>query len=161
MLLLIGCSKPSAEEMYNKGVDAQNAEQYDAAIDLYQELIKAYPDSTQTPKAIYAIGNIYYNKGNLYKSLEYYRQLVKNYPYHATSSNAAFSIANIYNDRLKQYDSAKIAYESFIKEYPDDHLVKSAKFSLKYLGKSDEEIFNIIQQLAEEETRSLKKTKKK
>jgi hypothetical protein len=42
-LILIGCSKPSAEEMFNQGVDAQKAEQYDAAIASFQELIKAYP----------------------------------------------------------------------------------------------------------------------
>ncbi len=47
LILMTGCSKPSAEEMFKKGVDAQLAQQYNDAIASYEELIKTYPDSAR------------------------------------------------------------------------------------------------------------------
>jgi TolA-binding protein len=162
VLTFIGCSKPSAEEMFNKGADAQRAEQYDAAIESYQELIKTYPDSARTPEAYYAVGAIYQNQKRSYHlAIDFYKQLVQKYPRHATSSNAAFIIGFIYNNELKQYDSAKIAYEYFIKNYPTDHLVNDAKFELLNAGKTPEEVFAAQRQLALEEDKSAKRAKKK
>jgi TolA-binding protein len=162
MLTFVGCSRPSAEEMFTKGVDAQRAEQYDAAIGLYQELINAYPDSVRTPEAYYAIGTIYQNQKRSYHlAIDFYKRLVQKYPGHATSSNAAFIIGFIYNNELKQYDSAKIAYEYFIKNYPADHLVKDAQFELSNVGKTPEEVLAVQHRLALEEDKSAKRTMKK
>jgi TolA-binding protein len=160
-LTFIGCSKPSAEEMFNKGVDSQRAEQYDAAIGLYQELISTYPDSARTPEAYYALGAIYQNQKRSYHlAIDFYKQLVLKFPRHATSSNAAFIIGFIYNNELKQYDSARIAYEYFIKNYPDDHLVNDAKFELSNVGKTAEEIFAAQRQAALAEEKKVKRAKK-
>ncbi|MBN1397440.1 MAG: tetratricopeptide repeat protein [Bacteroidetes bacterium] len=136
-----GCSKPSAEEMYKKGEDAQRAEQYDNALAAYQELTAAYPDSTRTPEAWYAIGIIYQNhKQSYHQAIQAYRHLVEKYPGHATSSSASFLIGFIYNNELKNVDSARIAYEDFLKRYPDNQLADDAKFELSNLGKSAGEI---------------------
>ena len=161
MFTLTGCSKPSAEEMFNKGVEAQKAEQYDAAIDLYRELIKAYPDSTRTPEAYYAMATIYQNHMHSYRqAIHKFRQLVKKYPDHATSPSASFLIGFIYNNDLKNIDSARIAYEDFIKQYPTNQLVASAQFELSNLGKDPSEILKAQAQVAQEETKPAKKKKK-
>jgi TolA-binding protein len=162
MFVLIGCSKPSAEEMFNKGVDAQKAEQYDAAIDSYRELVIAYPDSARTPEAWYAIGSIYQNQKHSYhQAIHAFRQLVEKYPNHATSSNASFLIGFIYNNDLKNIDSARIAYEDFLKRYPANQLVGSVQFELSNLGKDPSEILKAQSQVSQEETKPTKKVKKK
>ena len=159
---LVGCSKPSAEEMFNQGADAQKAEQYDAAIATYQELIKAYPDSARTPEAAYAIGTIYQNHRHSYhQAVQTYRFLVDKYPNHATASNASFLIGFIYNNELKNIDSARIAYEDFLKRYPTNQLVQSVQFELSNLGKDPSEILKAQTQMAQEEMKPAKRVKKK
>jgi TolA-binding protein len=157
----VGCSKPGAEEMFNKAVDAQKSDQYDAAIASFEELIKAYPDSSQSPKALYAIGAIYQNdKHSYHEAIQSFRRLVEKYPNHATASNASFLIGFIYNNDIKNIDSARIAYEDFLQRYPADHLVDPVKFELSNLGKDPEEILKARTLEAQGETKPSKKTKK-
>ena len=161
-LLFAGCSRKSAEEMFDKGLDAQKSGQFNNAITFYQDLINTYPDSARTPEAYYAVGSIYQNqKKDFYRAIDMYRQLIKKYPQHATSSNAAFLIGFMYNNDLKQYDSARIAYGEFIREYPTDHLVGDAQFELSTLGKTPEEILKAQTELAQESEQSQKKSRKK
>ena len=161
VFLLAGCSKPSAEEMFNKGSDAQKAEQYDAAIASFQELINAYPDSARTPEAVYAIGTIYQNnKHSYHQAIQSFRLLAEKYPNHATAANASFLIGFIYNNELKNTDSARIAYEYFLKRYPTNQLVESVKFELGNLGKDPAEILKAQARMAQEETNAAKKARK-
>jgi TolA-binding protein len=158
---LIGCSKPSAEEMFNKGMDSQKAEQYDNAIASFQELINAYPDSARTPEAIYAIGSIYQNRKHSYhQAIQTYRTLVEKYPNHATAANAFFLMGFIYNNELKNVDSARIIYEDFLKRYPANQLTESVQFELSNLGKDPSEILNAQTQIALKEIKPVKKIKK-
>jgi TolA-binding protein len=161
MITLVGCSKPSAEEMFNQGTDAQRAEQYDAAIATYQELINAYPDSARTPEAVYAIGSIYQNhKHSYHQAIQTFRLLVEKYPTHATAANASFLIGFIYNNELKNIDSARMAYEEFIKRYPTNPLVVSAQFEMTNLGKDPVEVLKAQAQIAQEGMKPSKKNKK-
>ena len=158
---LIGCSKPSAEEMFNQGTDAQKAEQYDEAITSFQALFNAYPDSARAPEALYAIGSIYQNQKHSYRqAIQSYRLLVEKYPNHATAANASFLIGFIYNNDLKNIDSARIAYEEFIKRYPTNQLVTSAQFEMTNLGKDPAELLKAQSQMAQEGLKPSKKVKK-
>jgi TolA-binding protein len=156
-----GCSKPSAEEMYKKGEDAQKADQYDAAIAAYQDLMNMYPDSARTPEAWYAVAGIYQNhKQSYHEAIAAYRHLVEKYPNHATSPSALFCIGYIYNNDIKNLDSARFAYEDFLNRYPTNQLVESVHFELNNLGKDPAEILKAQMQLAQEETKSVKEKKK-
>jgi hypothetical protein len=48
----------------------------------------------------------------------------------------------IYNNDLRQLDSAKIVYETFLKKYPDHELAASARFELETLGKDPSQTLN-------------------
>jgi TolA-binding protein len=136
--LIIGCSKPTAEQLFEKAQQAQIARSYDEALATFQELISLYPDSSKAQDAYYAIGYIYQNyKNEPHFAVHYYRQLVEKYPDHPTASNAAFLIGFIYANDLQQYDSARIAYEYFLQHYPNSPsgLLESAHFELQNLGK--------------------------
>lgn len=162
VFIFIGCSRPSAEEMFNKGVDAQRAEQFDSAIEAYRELIRLYPDSARTPEAYYAIASIYQNHKKSYnEAILTYRQIVEKFPNHATAPSASFLIGFIYNNDLKNVDSARSAYEDFIKRYPTNQLVGSAQFELQNLGKNPDEILKEQTKLAKKETKQAKNGKRK
>jgi len=161
VVLGIGCSKPTAEEMFKNGENAQKVEQYDEAIAAYQDLIQAYPDSVRTPEAYYALGTIYQNyKNDQHKALQFYHELVQKYPHHATSSNAAFVIGFIYNNELKQFDSARVAYAYFLEHYPNDPLAPSARFEIANLGKDPVAVLSSQAQQAKD-SHAAKKQKKK
>jgi TolA-binding protein len=161
MFALIGCSKQSAEDMFTKGQDAQKSEQYDDAINLYQDLIRAYPDSARTPEAVFAVGTIYENhKHSYHQAIQSFRFLVDKYPNHATAANASFLVGFIYNNDLKNIDSARIAYEDFLKRYPTNQLVESVKFEISNLGKDPADILKAQTQIAAAEMKPAKKAKK-
>ncbi len=161
-ILFIGCAKPNAEEMFNKGVEAQKSAQFTEAIAYYQDLIKTYPDSSRTPEAYYAVGTIYQNQLKSYhQAIASFRQLADKYPNHATATSALFLIGFIYNNDLKNVDSARLAYDEFLRRYPDNQLVPSVQFELKYLGKDATEIFNAQSQLAQDEKKPEPKKKAK
>ncbi len=161
-VLFIGCSKPSAEEMFNKGVDSQRASMFNDAIEAYNQLISTYPDSARTPEALYAIATIYQNHTQSYsQAIQTFSQFVEKYPDHPLAPSASFLIGFIYNNDLKNIDSARIAYEQFLKSYPNSQLVMSAQFELETLGKDAGEILKERAKLAEAENKSAKKGKKK
>lgn len=51
-----------------------------------------------------------------------------------------FLEAFTYDNELKEVDVARQLYEQFIDKFPKDELADDAKFLLKNLGKSDDEI---------------------
>jgi TolA-binding protein len=146
LLLLTGCSKPTEEELWNKGVDAQKSDNFDKALSSYQLLMKEYPKSEKVPEALYAIASIYQNnkqdstKHHFQKAIEAYQRLVNEYPHHATASSASFLIGFIYNNELKNTDSAKAAYEFYISRYPTSPMIESARFELSNLGREPADI---------------------
>ncbi len=160
-LLIGGCSKPSAEEMFRKGVDAQLAEKYSDAIACYDELIKTYPDSARTPEAYYAEGMIYQNYLKSYRqAIDVYKQLADKFPSHATSPNALFLVGFIYGNELKNIDSARAAYQEFLNRYPDNQLVSSARFEIANLGKEPGDILGTHNQTASKDLGPKKRAKK-
>ncbi len=160
-ILTCGCSKPSAEEMYRKGVDAQLAEKYNDAIASFDELIKTYPDSVRTPEAYYAEGMIYQNYLKSYRqAIDVYRRLADKFPSHATSPNALFLVGFIYGNELKKIDSARAAYQEFLNRYPDNQLAASARFEIANLGKEPGDILGTQNQTASKDIGPRKRPKK-
>lgn len=160
LLVLSGCSKPTAEQLLEKAQGAQKAQLIDEALQTYQELIHLYPDSAQTAEAYYAIGFLYQNyKNDVRSALTYYRTLVEKYPSHPTASNAAFLIGFLYANELKQYDSAKVAYEQFLEKYPNSPggLLESARAELQNLGKDPTTILSEAQQSTRKPSQRAKK----
>jgi len=69
------------------------------------------------------------------------------YEQHASSeqaSKALFLHAFMCDEDLKQFDKAKQLYESFLEKYPESDFNDDAQFLLKHLGKSDEEMLELL-----------------
>lgn len=75
------------------------------------------------------------------KALQLYLAVSEQYPDHRRAPTALFMMGHIYEADLQDLDRAKNAYEAFLKRYPNDpDYADDARYALKYLGKSPEEL---------------------
>ena len=80
------------------------------------------------------------------KAFEIFDKIEKNYPQSKAAASAMFMKAFTLDNDLKKYDEAKLAYEAFLKKFPNDEFADDAQFLLKNLGKSPEEIIKGFEQ---------------
>lgn len=60
------------------------------------------------------------------------------------AAKALFLHAFMCDEDLKQFDRAKTLYEQFIKKFPDSDFTDDAQFLLENLGKTDEEMLELL-----------------
>lgn len=163
MFTVLGCSKTTDEELMSKAVEEHKSDNVEAALEAYQELIDEFPESPRVPEAMYAKAILYHDKQrDSRRSVEELKKLVAKFPDHATCSNALFLKGFIYNNELKVYDSARVAYEEFLKRFPTSPLVGDARFELENLGKDPAEIIKeTIEKTPKTETKKQARTDKK
>ena len=78
------------------------------------------------------------------KAIAIFNQFQETYPNHENYKNCYYQRAVIYDDILGDYNSAEDQYREFINRYPDDPKTPELKEYIKMLGKSDEEIWEMI-----------------
>ena len=163
LLVFASCSKKTDKQVMAKAVEAHKQDNFDEALEVYQQVVDEYPTSSLVAEALYAMGNIEHDREkNSKRAVELFKKLVASYPEHATASNAMFLVGFIYNNELKMLDSAKVAYEAFINRYPNDHLVADAKFELEHLGMDPAEVIkDKIEKADKAEKASRKQARKK
>lgn len=140
-LTLSGCSTKTPEEYWEKAASLVQQKKYEEGIDNYRYIVEHFPDDSLAIKAMFAMADIYKNNlNNIDSALAIYRRICSRYPDSDKTPNAMFMIGYIYANDVKDFEKARENYENFIKKYPDHILAQSAKWELKYLGKSLDEI---------------------
>jgi TolA-binding protein len=158
MMMVAGCSKPTAEEYLARGKEAelqahgaadtvQNAQELRAifapAVDDYVKLVEMYPGSELAEGAFFKIATIYNNDTHEYdKAIDWYKRYIARYPDSSKSALALFLIGYLYNNELHNFDSAAVAYRKFLEKYPQHEMAPSAQFELNTLGKPPEELLS-------------------
>ncbi|HDN59968.1 MAG: hypothetical protein DRP91_02265 [Candidatus Neomarinimicrobiota bacterium] len=139
-LVFSGCSK-KPEEYWDRAVSLVKQKKYEEGIDNYRYIAEHFPDDSLAIKAMFAMADIYKNNlNNIDSALAIYRRICYRYPNSDKTPNAMFMIGYIYANDVKDFEKARKSYEDFIKKYPEHILAQSAKWELKYLGKSLDEI---------------------
>ncbi len=123
-------------------LDARIAKDYIETCEISALLM---PASADAAKMLYKAGEVSRAISANDKALEYYEQVYTNYPNDKYASEALFMHAFTLDNDLKRYDEAKVLYETFLKKYPKDDFTDDAQFLLKNLGKSEEEIFQSLE----------------
>lgn len=67
------------------------------------------------------------------------------------ASKALFLHAFMCDEDLKEYDRASVLYRKFLEKYPDSDFADDAQFLLENLGKTDEEMLEILNKSRSEE----------
>ena len=89
------------------------------------------------------------NTGRATQAINIYSRIVEQYPDYSKAPEALFLQGYVYENNLGRLDKAKAIYEEFLAKYPDNDFADDAEVSLKYLGKTPEELIEIFQQNAE------------
>ncbi len=139
--LFTGCGKPSPAEMNARAEEAYKLQNYQLAIEQYNELIKEHPGSPEADDAAFRCAAIYQdNMHNPQKAVDGYNQYLTLFPEGKKAPTALFLLGYIYNNELHKLDSAAVAYKTFLAKYPNNEMTASAKFELDNLGKSADEL---------------------
>jgi outer membrane protein assembly factor BamD (BamD/ComL family) len=150
--------KKSAEIQYLMGHANEMSLEYEAAIDNYMTVQNRYPDSTFAELASFRTGYCYYllaqenpnNEQGLDAAWAALTLFLKNYPSSENASVAteyrntmyrlrakmAYEKANYYDRIAKRADSALIAYESMVRQFPHSDWTGLAQIRIDALSNS-------------------------
>jgi outer membrane protein assembly factor BamD (BamD/ComL family) len=154
LTLIIGCSKPTPDELFTK---AQNSYQElqraqgqakafrdslgTIAIEQYSKVVAEYPHDTLAERAMFMVATIRQNDMQDFgKAIEAYKQYISVYPDSRQTPVAMFLVGYLYNNEFHNIDSASAAYRRFLEKFPKHEMALSAQFELNNLGKSPEEL---------------------
>lgn len=115
----------------------------------YEKEAPDQADSAAKAEFLYLAAEIYeVSNRNVQKALELYDRVINEYPSTKRAEDALFH-KGFLNNKIKNFEASKAAYEEFIKKYPNSDLVDDAQAEIKYMGLSDEELFEVIRQKAD------------
>ena len=111
--------------------------QFSDAVHTYEELVRTYPKSTWSEKAIFEIGNTYFTQGEqlpelggrgneektFHLALSHYEDFVRKYPASPLLAEARFGIASCLEE-LDRMDEAYRVYESLQNTYPSPQVIR-------------------------------------
>jgi TolA-binding protein len=118
------------------------AKQYIALTEIYA---KAKPDAPESPEQLYKAGEIARSIGSYQQALSIYATIEGFFPQYEKAPKALFMQGFTYAEDLGDEEKARELYEAFIAKYPNDDFVDDAQILLETLGKSDEEIFQQLE----------------
>jgi len=140
--------KQAEEELYK--AENFNRENGIKLVDLYINFTNTYPDDSEAPKYLYKAAEITMNLQMGQQSINYFDQLLVKYPNYEKIPECIFLKAFVYENQLNNITKAEELYKEFIDKYPDHALVKDAEASIRFLGKSPEELVKIFQEMNKE-----------
>ncbi|MBI5808400.1 MAG: tetratricopeptide repeat protein [Ignavibacteriales bacterium] len=148
LIIMIGCSSNNDKKFYDEGLKLYNEKKYNEALNKFQQVLNENTSGEFREKSLMLIGTMYYmnqvpNVGQMEsnrKAVDYFRKLYKEYPKSEDAPKALFLSGFILSNNLQKLDEAKLAYQTFLKEYPNHELVSAVKSELENLGKDPEQI---------------------
>jgi outer membrane protein assembly factor BamD (BamD/ComL family) len=158
-LLFTACN---VKEKTNKDVLVNNITKYEKAlidtvnynlntdtakilINKYLDFTKTYTKDSLTPIYLLKAADICISIKDYQQAVKLYENVYTNYSTFKKAPEALFLQAMTYCDFLKNESLGKIKYQEFIEKYPNHTLTDDAKKSIEFIGKSPEEILEIIQ----------------
>ncbi len=123
-----GC-KEDMKDLYQKAMKAYQAEDYRKASELFERILKKYPDHSLCRKAHLKLGNIYlYKLKQPEKALKHLQHLYANSQPGTYSMEALKLIGHIYDMSLNNCPKGIEAYRLLIQEYAAD--IDAAEYQL-------------------------------
>ncbi len=152
IIVLAGCnSKEEArqtiqkaeKELYGENDEMDfEKEKVDKAIDAYKSYAENYQNDSLAPEYLFKAADLYRLKEEPKKALDIYQQIRDDHPDFRKAPHCLFLQGFVYENEIGKMDQAETKYQAFIDSYPDHDLADDARFSLKNLGKSPEDIID-------------------
>lgn len=122
-----------------------NAEFVDDLIAAYESFAQEFPKDTLAPDYLFKAGDVAMNTNRSNKAIQLYDRIINDYSDYRKAPEALFLKGYVYENNLGRLDKAKVIYEEFLAKHPNNEFADDAEVSLKYLGKSPEELIEIFQ----------------
>ncbi|MBI2969103.1 MAG: tetratricopeptide repeat protein [Bacteroidetes bacterium] len=150
ILIFSGCGNRKAEiekeisdtenKLYGDSVNPMNVTLAREAVKKYDDFVNQFPDDPKTPEYLFRAGELCMSLMKSNEAIGYFKKIHDHYPAFPKAPDCLFLQGFIYENQLKRLAEAQALYNEFLKKYPDHNLADDAQFSLKFLGKSEEEI---------------------
>ncbi len=92
-----GVNNSFFEKQYLQGVDLMEKGEYNKAIELFDELVKRYPNTEEASIAELCIAELFFRNKSNDRALQAYERIVANYPQSHAAENARAGIAYLKN----------------------------------------------------------------
>jgi len=127
--------------------------------ELYNNFMTAYPKDSVVPEMMIKLAILQASYlGETDAAVENLKSISAKFPESEQAPQALFLAGDYYQYKLQELDKARECYQKMIDEYPKDPLTAQARILLQNLGKSPEELLDIIlDKRAEEEAAAIKK----
>ncbi len=110
-------SMDTAQALYDMGMDAYNARNYDSAVTAFTDFTNTFQSSSSMPDAYYWQGESYYQLGNYAAAALAYENVIAQYPNSVRAPSAYLKQAMSFIE-LDKTDAAKERIGQLIAEYP-------------------------------------------
>src|SRR5258705_846896 len=102
------------------------------AIPILEQIAREFPDSAETPKALYQIGQILWNRHENSQALGYFKQVLEKYPGSDYVDRAQFAAADIHEFFGRKEEAIQL-YNSVIRQFPKSQVRDDAAWRLAWL----------------------------
>ncbi len=131
------------EDVDNTGINRTAAMKYVNACEAYG---LAYPSNTEnTPDNLFKAAEVAKSIRTFPKSLSIYDWILEKYPNYEKAPTSLFLKGFIIENNLKDDEMAKQIYNDFLSKYPKHDLADDVEFLIENLGKTDQEILEMIE----------------
>ncbi len=160
--LLIGCGESNGVEEENLCVslksqivelESKAGETDEFDLHLANELMRTYASFSNActgdslvPEYLMRRADLLRGAGKIHESIRLFESIHDGYPTYENKVLCAFLTAYLYETELLDLEMSEKLYNKIIELYPKSHEAELAKVSLKYLGKSPEELVRKFQE---------------
>lgn len=158
LLTMISCGKSrkrqhsldeitKMKEAFEKSIVDQNYDVNKAGqlVTLYEQFIADYPKDSLIPEMMInkAVVEASY-LGDTRKAVMELTSISDKFPASPQAAQGLFLAGDFYQSKLKDFSNARKCYQKMIENYPKDPLTDQARVLLQNLGKTPEELLEII-----------------
>ncbi|MDD2621485.1 MAG: hypothetical protein WC142_01560 [Bacteroidales bacterium] len=113
-------------------------------IGLYDTYVTNFTEDSLTEEYLFRAANVSRVLPNGELALKYYDLLIQKHPESVYLPETYFFKAVVYEEIMYDMGAAAFYYKEFIKKFPSHPMVQDAELSLKYLGKTPDEIVEMF-----------------
>lgn len=130
------------DEESPSGLDIINAREY---VNATEAMALVLPSKIQTPNYLFFAAEVSRNIKTFDKTLYLYDWIIEKYPEYERAPSALFMKGFILENELHNLEKAREVYREFLEKYPAHDLADDVQFLYDNLGKSNEEILEMIE----------------
>ena len=137
-------------KMFNDSIYRLNEDMARLYVDASEAAVMSNPNMPQAAEYLHRAAETARTLRNIPKAITIYDWIIEKYPNDKRGATSLFLKAFTFDNDLNDFVNAKKYYEEFLAKYPTNEFAESAKFLLENLGKSEEELKQILEQKSKE-----------